>query len=206
VGEFIDLCDGQGRRATAEVKLVGKDFIETQVEHIDEEAQSDIQIIAVQALAKGDRAELAIEIATEVGADVIIPWKAEHCIAKWDDSGKTLAKWQRIAREASKQSRRSRIPEVRNVETTSELIETLKGCAAVYVLHESADMSLAKVIVPRSGSIAVITGPEGGISPQELQKFAEAGFVIARMGATVMRTSTAGAIAIGVLAAKTSRW
>lgn len=206
IGEIIDVGDGQGRRATAAVTHVGKDFVDVEIEHISIEVPLEPRIIAVQALAKGERAELAIEIATEVGADEIIPWKAEHSIAKWDSSGKTLNKWQRIAREASKQSRRSFIPAIGEAVSTSELINALKQCDVVYVLHESAESSLADVSVPARGSIAVITGPEGGISPAELAQFAKAGFVVARMGNTVMRTSTAGAIAIGALAAKTSRW
>lgn len=206
LGEVVDVCDGVGRRAQAHVVQVGKNHIDVSVTHIDEEQVPEVSITAVQALAKGERAELAIEIATEVGADEIIPWKAQHCIAKWDDSGKTLSKWQRIAREASKQSRRSRIPVVHNAQTTAQLIDHVKSFDLVLVLHESADASLADVPVPARGTISVITGPEGGISSSELHEFAAAGFTIVRMGNTVMRTSTAGAIAIGVLAAKTARW
>ena len=206
LGEIVDVCDGHGSRATGEVSHVGKDFIDVSVSVIEHEAEQSPRIIAVQALAKGDRAELAIEIATEVGVDAIIPWKAEHCIAKWDDTGKTLNKWQRIARESSKQSRRSYIPDVSSVLTTSQLIETLQVCDSVFVLHESATESLAHVAVPQSGTLAVITGPEGGISPTELEAFAQAGFCIVRMGNTVMRTSTAGAIAVGALTVKTARW
>lgn len=206
VGEIVDLCDGNGRRGTGPVVETGKDFICVQVDEIRSEPAPKIRIITAQALAKGNRTELAIEIATEVGADEIIPWKAEHCIAKWDDSGKTLAKWQRIAREASKQSRRSRIPVVRDALNTAQLISELNNCAAVYVLHEDCELSLADVKVPTEGNLGVITGPEGGISEAELNQFRTAGFTIVRMGSTVMRTSTAGAIAIGVLASKTTRW
>jgi 16S rRNA (uracil1498-N3)-methyltransferase len=206
VGEAVDLCDGDGRRATGQVTAVTKNSIDVRVEDISTDSESTLKIIAVQALAKGDRAELAIEIATEVGADEIIPWKAEHCIAKWDDSGKTLSKWQRIAREASKQSRRSRIPEIHTAQTTAQLLEQLTPCDAVYVLHESATQSLASAQIPQRGVVAVVTGPEGGISANEIEQFRDAGFTIVRMGDTVMRTSTAGAIAIGVISAKTSRW
>lgn len=206
VGEAVDLCDGDGRRATGQVIAVTKNSIDVQVDEISTDSESALKIIAVQALAKGDRAELAIEIATEVGADEFIPWKADHCIAKWDDSGKTLSKWQRIAREASKQSRRSRIPEIHTAQTTTQLLELLTPCDAVYVLHESAIQSLASAQVPQSGVVAVVTGPEGGISANEIEQFRDAGFNIVRMGNTVMRTSTAGAIAIGVISAKTSRW
>ena len=206
VGEAVDLCDGDGRRATGQVTAVTKNSIDVQVEDISIDSQSEMNILAVQALAKGDRAELSIEIANEVGADEIIPWKAEHCIAKWDDSGKTLSKWQRIAREASKQSRRSRIPEIHTAQTTAQLLEQLAPCDAVYVLHESATQSLASAYIPQRGVVAVVTGPEGGISANEIEQFRDAGFNIVRMGDTVMRTSTAGAIAIGVISAKTSRW
>ena len=206
VGEVVDLCDGNGRRAAGEVTAVSKNSIDVRVDDVSTDSEPALKIIAVQALAKGDRSELAIEIATEVGADEIYPWRAEHCIAKWDDSGKTLAKWQRIAREASKQSRRSRIPEIHTAQTTSQLLEHLKSCDAVYVLHETANQSLAGVQMPDHGVVAVVTGPEGGISASEIEQFRDAGFTIVRMGDTVMRTSTAGAIAIGVISAKTSRW
>ena len=206
VAEFIDLADGKGMRATGEVVAVGRDFLEVKIAEVTQVKPSAVQITAVQALAKGERAELAIEISTEVGADTIIAWKSEHCIAKWDDSGKTLAKWQRIAREAAKQSRRSFVPDVIAAITTNQLIEELKSYDAVFVLHETAEVSLAAATIPQKGNIAVVTGPEGGISPTEIDVFTQAGFKIVRMGETVMRTSTAGAIAMAVIAAKTARW
>lgn len=203
VGEVIEICDGQGVRVRGLVADVKKHSLLLNVESRTVEAQPRLKLTVVQALAKGDRADLALEILTEVGVDEILPWRAEYAIAKWEDPEKGKAKWQKIVTEAAKQSRRSWIPVVRDVLTTAQLVEKASEYDVAMVLHESAVRSFADVWLPESGSILLIVGPEGGVSPSELEQLSAIQQV--RMGRTVMRTSTAGGIAAGAILSKT-RW
>ncbi len=206
LGEKIELTDGNGRRAICEVVAVGKKSLDAKIESVHTEAKPDVTFTVVQALAKGDRSDLALEILTEVGVDKIVPWAAAHSIAKWDATDKGLLKWQRIVREASKQARRAWLPKISALHTTGEVAQLLAEADLALVLHESALDSISALKVPVSGSVAVVVGPEGGISPEELTTFAAAGAQIVRMGAPVMRTSTAGGVALGVLMSATKRW
>ena len=205
-GEIVDLCDGQGSRATGTVSTVGKDWLEVHLYEVALEARPGLTITAVQALAKGDRAELAVEMLTEVGAHVIIPWSAQHSVVKWDNTPKALDKWRRTVREATKQSRRAYVPVVTDLHSTEQILEAIEQSDLAVILHESAISPLAQVTVPQSGNVLIVVGPEGGISPLELQSFAQAGALIVRMGSSVMRTSTAGAVAVGVILSHTSSW
>ncbi|MCX6404779.1 MAG: 16S rRNA (uracil(1498)-N(3))-methyltransferase [Actinobacteria bacterium] len=193
-------------RAICEVVAVGKKSLDAKTESVHTEAKPNVTFTVVQALAKGDRSDLALEILTEVGVDEIVPWAAAHSIAKWDATDKGLLKWQRIVREASKQARRAWLPRISALHATGEVAQLLAEADLALVLHESATDSISALKVPVSGSVAVVVGPEGGISPEELTTFAAAGAQIVRMGAPVMRTSTAGGVALGVLMSATKRW
>ena len=205
-GEVIHLCDGQGSRAIATVAKVHKHSLELTIDHFTFEEAPEPRFVVVQALAKGERAELAVEMLTEVGADAIIPWRAEHSIGKWDSVDKGLEKWRRTCRESAKQSRRAWIPEISNLKSTAEVCELMSQAQSVFVLHESADQALAACAIREQGTIMIVVGPEGGISPAELDAFAKAGARVVHMGASVMRTSTAGAIAVGGLLMRSQRW
>ena len=205
-GEVINLCDGKGMRAFATVAKVHKHTLDLGIDRIVFEDAPEPRFVVVQALAKGERAELAVEMLTEVGADAIVPWKAEHSIGKWDSIEKGLEKWRRTSRESAKQSRRSWIPEISPLHTTEQVCELISQAQSVFVLHESADQALAACAIREQGTIIVVVGPEGGISPEELAAFAAAGARIVHMGASVMRTSTAGAIAVGGLLMRSQRW
>ena len=205
-GEVINLCDGKGMRAFTTVAKVHKHTLDLVIDRIVFEDAPEPRFVVVQALAKGERAELAVEMLTEVGADAIVPWKAEHSIGKWDSIEKGLEKWRRTSRESAKQSRRSWIPEISPLHTTEQVCELISQAQSVFVLHESADQALAACAIREQGTIIVVVGPEGGISPEELAAFAAAGARIVHMGASVMRTSTAGAIAVGGLLMRSQRW
>ena len=205
-GEVINLCDGKGLRAFATVAKVHKHTLDLVIDRIVFEDAPEPRFVVVQALAKGERAELAVEMLTEVGADAIVPWKAEHSIGKWDSIEKGLEKWRRTSRESAKQSRRSWIPEISPLHTTEQVCELISQAQSVFVLHESADQALAACAIREQGTIMIVVGPEGGISPDELVAFSNAGARIVHMGASVMRTSTAGAIAVGGLLMRSQRW
>ena len=205
-GEVIHLCDGQGTRAIATVVKVHKHSLDLTIDQFTFEEAPEPRFVVVQALAKGERAELAVEMLTEVGADAIIPWRAEHSIGKWDSVEKGLEKWRRTSRESAKQSRRAWIPEISKLKSTAEVCELMSQAQSVFVLHESADQALAACAIREQGTIMIVVGPEGGISPDELAAFASAGARVVHMGASVMRTSTAGAIAVGGLLMRSQRW
>ena len=167
----------------------------------------------VQALPKSDRSELAIESATEAGADTFVAWQAERCVAKWDGAAKIdkgLSRWRAVARSAARQSRRAHVPPVTSALGTADLAAMLKRVVdeggVALVLHESATGPLAKVALEQADSIVLIVGPEGGISDGEIAALIEAGAVAVRLGPTVLRTSTAAAVALGALGVLTPRW
>ncbi|MFJ7203133.1 16S rRNA (uracil(1498)-N(3))-methyltransferase [Streptomyces sp. NPDC098789] len=211
-GEAVVLADGRGRWAEAVVKAAeGKDRLVVAVESVHEEPEPTVRITVVQALPKGDRGELAVETMTETGVDAVVPWQASRCITQWrgERGAKALGKWRATAREAGKQSRRVRFPEVAEAMSTKQVAALLAGADLAVVLHEDRDagsLALATAELPVAGAIVVVVGPEGGVSPEELAVFAEAGAKPYRLGRSVLRTSTAGTAAAAVLLARTGRW
>ncbi|WP_327168078.1 16S rRNA (uracil(1498)-N(3))-methyltransferase [Streptomyces subrutilus] len=211
-GEAVVLADGRGRWAEAVVKAAeGKDRLVVTVSGVFEEAEPAVRITVVQALPKGDRGELAVETMTETGVDAVVPWQASRCITQWrgERGAKALAKWRATAREAGKQSRRVRFPEVAEALSTRQVAALLAGADLAVVLHEDRDtpsQALATAELPAAGSVVLVVGPEGGVSPEELAVFADAGARPYRLGRSVLRTSTAGTAATAVLLARTGRW
>ncbi|MCB5164794.1 16S rRNA (uracil(1498)-N(3))-methyltransferase [Streptomyces bambusae] len=211
-GEEVVLTDGRGAWAEGVVAAAeGKDRLVVDVRTVAEEPEPAPRITVVQALPKGDRGELAVETMTETGVDAIVPWQAARCITQWrgDRGAKSLAKWRNTAREAGKQSRRVRFPEVTEALSTKQVAALLAEADLAVVLHEDRDAdsgALALAELPAAGSIVVVVGPEGGVSPEELAVFAEAGARPYRLGRSVLRTSTAGTAATAVLLARTGRW
>ncbi|MFG2617945.1 16S rRNA (uracil(1498)-N(3))-methyltransferase [Streptomyces sp. NPDC048507] len=211
-GEELVLTDGRGHWADAVVRAAeGKDRLVVSVTATAEEPEPAVRITVVQALPKGDRGEVAVETMTETGVDAIVPWQASRCITQWrgERGAKSLAKWRATARESGKQSRRVRFPEVDEVLSTKQVAALLAGADLALVLHEdreTASQALATAPLPASGSVVLVVGPEGGVSPEELAAFAAAGAHPYRLGRSVLRTSTAGTAATAVLLARTGRW
>ncbi|MEU1850137.1 16S rRNA (uracil(1498)-N(3))-methyltransferase [Streptomyces sp. NPDC019990] len=208
-GEDVVLTDGAGRWADCVVLgTEGKDRLIVQLDAVTEEPPEEPRVTVVQALPKGDRGELAVETMTEVGVDAIVPWPAARCVTQWkgDRGLKALGKWRATAREAGKQSRRVRFPEVADAATTKQVAALLAGADFAAVLHESGDEPLATAELPTSGEIVLVVGPEGGVAPEELALFEGAGAKAYRLGRSVLRTSTAGTAAAAVLLARTGRW
>ncbi|MGI5355121.1 16S rRNA (uracil(1498)-N(3))-methyltransferase [Streptomyces sp. CA-252508] len=209
VGEEIVLTDGAGTGAYGTVAAVeGKDRLEVAVSEVRTEPAPAPRITVVQALPKGDRGELAVETMTETGVDAIVPWAASRCITQWkgDRGLKALAKWRGTAREAGKQSRRLRFPDVADAATTKQVAQLLAAADFAAVLHEEGAAPLATAELPATGEIVLVVGPEGGVSPEELAAFAEAGATPCRLGRSVLRTSTAGTAATALLLGRTGRW
>lgn len=207
-GERVDLTDGAGAVAECVVREVLKDALRLEVFGRYEVAAPAPRLVVVQGLPKGDRGELAVEMMTEAGVDVIVPWQASRSITQWkgDKVVKALRRWQSTAREAGKQARRFHLPEVAEPVSTAGAAKLLSGAALGLVLHEEATEPLSRVPVPGSGDIVVVVGPEGGVSEGELEEFRAAGARPVLLGPTVLRTSTAGVAAAAVLLARTGRW
>ncbi|RZU12579.1 16S rRNA (uracil1498-N3)-methyltransferase [Kribbella rubisoli] len=203
-GERIRLTDGLGAWVEGPVVGASKAGLTVAVDERGSVAAADPRVVVVQALPKGERAELAVEMLTEVGADVIVPWNAERSQfrANPERVEKTLTKWRAWAFEASKQSRRSWFAEVAPLASTADVAERLARAALPVVLHEEATTPLASLQVPPAGDIVLVIGPEGGIAPTELKAF---DVEPVRLGDTVLRTSTAGVAAAAALLAR-SRW
>ncbi|MFH8288473.1 16S rRNA (uracil(1498)-N(3))-methyltransferase [Streptomyces sp. NPDC018059] len=208
-GEDVVLTDGAGRWAHCVVlDTEGKDRLVVRMDSVTEEPEEAPRITVVQALPKGDRGELAVETMTETGVDAVVPWTASRCITQWKGERglKALAKWRATAREAGKQSRRVRFPEVTDAASTKQVAALLAGADFAAVLHEEGSEPLATAELPASGRIVLVVGPEGGVSPDELAAFAEAGAKPYRLGRSVLRTSTAGTAATALLLGRTGRW
>ncbi|MDL2081618.1 16S rRNA (uracil(1498)-N(3))-methyltransferase [Streptomyces sp. GXMU-J15] len=208
-GEDIVLTDGAGHWAECVVLAAeGKDRLVVRLDTVSEEPEPTPRITVVQALPKGDRGEVAVETMTEVGVDAIVPWTASRCITQWKGERglKALGKWRATAREAGKQSRRVRFPEVADAATSKQVAALLAKADFAAVLHESGTEPLATAELPADGEIVLVVGPEGGVSPEELALFAEAGARPYVLGPTVLRTSTAGTAAAALLLGRTGRW
>jgi 16S rRNA (uracil1498-N3)-methyltransferase len=208
VGESVVLTDGRGTSVVGEVTTTGKRVFEVQVSSMTVDTVPEPRVVVVQAIPKGDRGELAVEVLTEVGAAEIVPWAAARCVAVWKGErvAKSLARWRATAREAAKQARRSWFPDVLEMATTRDVVDFVAGADLVVVLHEEAAESLASLDVPESGRVVVVVGPEGGLTDDEVSALADAGAHAVRLGPEVLRTSTAGLAAVAALLARTPRW
>jgi 16S rRNA (uracil1498-N3)-methyltransferase len=206
-GEQVLLTDGAGHRADAVVESVGVGELHLRLRAISREPQPDSRFVLIQALAKGDRDEQAIEAATELGVDEVVPWQAARSIVIWrgDRAGKSLRKWESVVLAATKQSRRTRVPVVSQPANQAAVIQRIGSAALALVLHEEAEQPLASVVLPGAGDVVLIVGPEGGIAPEELSAFVAAGAVAVRLGPHVLRSSSAGPAALAVLSAA-GRW
>jgi 16S rRNA (uracil1498-N3)-methyltransferase len=169
---------------------------------------ADPALAVVQALPKGDRGQLAVELMTEVGVDLIVPWAAQRCVTQWhgERGERALARWRATAREAAKQARRTRFPEVTGLASTPEVAQAVRSAALAVLLDPGAGTALSALPLPSSGNLMVIVGPEGGLSPAEVAALTGAGAVGAHLGPTVMRTSTAGVVAASVMLSRAGRW
>ncbi len=208
VGEQVVLTDGRGVSASGPVRATGKRFFSVTVATVTVEDAATPRITVVQAIPKGDRGELAVEVLTEIGVDTIVPWAAARCVAVWrgERATRSHAKWAATAREAAKQSRRTWFPEVTSMASTAEVLELLAEADLAVVLHEEATTPLAALDLLGTGQIVVVVGPEGGLAPEELMAFETAGVRAVRLGSEVLRTSTAGLAAVAAVLARTPRW
>ncbi|RIT49665.1 16S rRNA (uracil(1498)-N(3))-methyltransferase [Mycobacteroides abscessus] len=214
VGEPVMVCDGAGEVGDGVVASVDRTGLAIDVTGRWSVAAVDPKVTVVQALPKSDRSELAVDLAVEAGADEVIPWQAQRCVSHWDahKAEKGRRRWEAVAQAASRQSRRAYVPSVPELHSTAQLAELVGARAAdgavVLVLHESAESGLGALAARLSSasSVVLIVGPEGGVADEELRILADAGAAPVRLGPTVLRTSSAAAVALGALGVLTDRW
>ncbi|QNK80642.1 16S rRNA (uracil(1498)-N(3))-methyltransferase [Nakamurella sp. PAMC28650] len=208
-GEILVLTDGSGRISPATVTAVGRGTVDLSVGTAVVVPQPAVRVTLVQALPKGERSDLAVDLATEAGVDALVPWSAGRCVARWssgDKAQKGVIRWQGVAREAAKQSRRSTVPTVSPLASTATVAELITASAGALVLHEAGSVPISRAELPTDGDLVLVVGPEGGVTPEELTAFRAAGAQVVRLGREVLRTSTAAAVALGALGVLCHRW
>lgn len=207
VGERYFVADGAGRRLLLEATDVDRASVRGTVLEVTDDPAPSPRFVLVQALAKGDRDEQAIEAATELGVDEVVPWQAERSVVVWrgERAAKSLAKWAAVVTRATKQSRRARMPVTSPAVGLTPLVARVGESALTLVLHEDATEPLASVELPHDGDVLLVVGPEGGISQREVEALQSAGARPVRLGSTILRASSAGPAALAVLSART-RW
>lgn len=212
VGERVLLGDGAGGLADTVVVAAEKNRLELTVQSRSEMPPPTPVVTLVQALPKAERSELAVELATEAGVDAVVPWQSARCVARWEGpkASKGVAKWRSTAVEAAKQSRRAHIPEVAELHDSRAVYALVGAIVArggvVAVLHEGATSAFRDLPFDSVPEVALVVGPEGGLDDREVAALTEAGATPVVLGPTVLRTSTAGAVALGALGVLTSRW
>ncbi len=206
-GEAIQFADGSGVRVRASVSSVQQNSLSAKVTEVLVEQEPAVKLTLIQALAKGDRDELAVQAATELGCWAVVPWQAERSISKWEGAkiAKSVERWQTIVGEAAKQALRVFEPKVAQPVNSKQLAELVSDFDTVLVLDPTADMGLGSQIAIKS-NVAIVVGPEGGISEAELKILEATGAIRVHLGAPILRTSTAGVAAISVLQAKLGLW
>ena len=210
-GETLLVASGEGLLVTGVVEDVAGRSVRLRVGAVTDVVPPAPRLVLVQALAKGGRDELAIETATELGVDAVVPWQAGRSVVVWsgERGERSRRKWRTTVRAAAKQARRAIVPDVRATLTTAQLAASASAAAAVLVLHEAAGTPLTSVPLPEPGTdgeVLVVVGPEGGISDAELEALAAAGGVPVQLGPHVLRSSSAGPAALAVLSARLGRW
>lgn len=208
VGERLYFGNGRGFVAEVVVRHVSRERVEAEVRGIPSTPPRSPRLTLVQALAKSDRDERSVEAATEVGVDAVMPWQAERSVSRWDaaKAERGRIRWQSIAREATKQSLNPWLPAVLPLATTADVVTSSDGLVIVLDVSGEPLHHLDPQKLARSSDIRVVVGPEGGLSQSERETFARSGAVIASLGPTILRTSTAGPVAVGVLSALLGRW
>lgn len=206
-GERVDVADGVGAVARCTVLGSARDALSLRVDALESLPEPSPRLVLVQALAKGERDDLAVEAATELGVDEVVPWQAARSVVVWkgERGERSRRKWEQTVRAAAKQSRRARVPVVAPLASGADVRARVAAADLAVLLHEDAGTPLAGLSLPAAGEVLLVVGPEGGIGPEEAEGLVAAGAVACRLGPHVLRSSTAGPAALAVLSAG-SRW
>jgi 16S rRNA (uracil1498-N3)-methyltransferase len=202
-GEVFWLSDGKGSFSTVKAIEVAKKSMQCEVLESEFQEPLDIEYTVIQALPKGDRLKACAQLLTEAGADRLVFWSSARSIGKAD---KTLDKLDVTVREASKQARRFRIPEIVGPLTTAQVIDEIARTDIAFLFHESATSKLSAIAAPAVKKALIIIGPEGGITDEELEAFTSSGAKIALMGRPIFRSAHAGIAGLAAVQTLLKSW
>ncbi len=208
-GEAVQLTNGETTHWRGVVSSVTNKYVEILISEENTIESPKQEFVLVQSLAKGDRDELAVQAATEIGVSRVVPWQADRSVSKWDQAkaAKGQARWQTICDEASKQSLRARFVRVAERQTSNQICDLIAANDGLWlILDPTADMPITRADLSNAQSVYLVVGPEGGITDQELKDFANAGAKRVHLGSGIMRTSTAGVAALSYLSGATGLW
>lgn len=206
VGERLTIGNGAGLVVAGTVAVAEPSELGVDVSEVQEFPRPAPAVFLAQALAKGDRDELAVQAATELGVDGVIPWSAARSVSRWEGAkvAKGTERWRAIVREASKQSLRAWVPDVLDLVTTKQLA-AMASAGRMLVLEPTAAQPLS-AFESDGRDLILVVGPEGGIAPDELDRLTAAGAELVHLGPEVLRTSTAGPAALAALNTPLRRW
>lgn len=218
-GDELQLSDGRGLRVHAVLRDEQQGIAE--VLEFGREPAPKVRLSLVQALAKNGHDEQAIDVATQIGVDEVIPWQADRSIAKWK-AGRTDRKWSQVLQAATEQSRRAWTPDLGECVSSKQVVAICRRACVrgslVIVLHQDATRTWdeiddrIRVLCDRclkdgqERTIYVVVGPEGGISDQEVDMFTDAGAEVCVLGTNILRASAAGPVALSLLARSVGRF
>ena len=205
-GEIFWLSDGKGSFSTVKAVDVAKKSMQCEVIESEIQEPLEIEYTVIQALPKGDRLKACAQLLTEAGADRLVFWSSARSIGKAD---KTLDKLDVTVREASKQARRFRIPEIVGPLTTAQVIDEIARTDIAFLFHESATSKLSAITPPAAPAVKkalIIIGPEGGITDEELEAFTASGAKISLMGRPIFRSAHAGIAGLAAVQTLLKSW
>ena len=204
VGDEITLFDGLGAEADAVIARLGPRAVELRVTARRlKEAPSRPVLTLIQALARGEKLDFVVQKATELGVDRIIPVTTQRAVPRLDTLRATSrrVRWQKIAREASRQSGRADVPEVEPVTSLAVAVDASPRDALKLILWEESRQVRLRELIPLEPppGIVIAIGPEGGFTVEEVAHAREAGFQAVGFGPRILRTETASLAALAVL-------
>ncbi len=206
IGEELEICDGTQRKYLCEIEEMTAEYVCAKIkEELGADTELPSKIYLFQGLPKGDKMELIIQKAVELGVFEIIPVAAKRAVVKLDDkkAGKKVERWQAIAEGGAKQSGRSVIPKVKGVMSWKEALQYASALDVVLVPYELAEgmretKEIISAITPGQ-SVGIFIGPEGGFETSEVESAMAVGAKAITLGKRILRTETAGLTTLSIL-------
>lgn len=209
VGEQILCVVEQKGTALAKIEDISNELVLASViEWLNEEKELPVHVTIVSGLPKGDKLEYIVQKGTELGASAFIPFSAERSIVKWDakKARKKIERLQKIAKEAAEQSHRTVVPHVDMPITLRQLIDLAKSYDTRLIAYEEeakqnekSVLSKALTSIEKGTSVLIVFGPEGGLTPSEVESLQEHGFKACGLGPRILRTETAPLYALAAI-------
>ena len=202
-GDRVQVVDSGGIVYAATLQLAGRDVGATLDERLDRgEIEAALRVTIAQAVPKGQKMDLVIEKATELGAHAIVPVRSARVIGH-DTSPAKLERWRRIAKSAAQQSGRVRVPDVAEVHDWEALLATFRRYDRVYVPWELAEPAPLRGVfecdLAGARNVLVVIGPEGGFAAEEVARARDAGARTISLGRRILRTETAALVVLSAL-------